>query len=96
MTAKLAEKRRDYRVRTALPVSLENATGVTRDMSASGAFFWISGTHAIGESISFSLELKTAEGSTVWTCQGDVVRTEPRGNDIGVAVRITEAAEVLA
>ncbi|MDH3438494.1 MAG: PilZ domain-containing protein [Betaproteobacteria bacterium] len=92
MAAKLPEKGRDYRVHAALPVSLENATGITRDMSASGAFFWISGTHAIGESISFSIELKTTGGRMAWTCRGDVVRTEPRGTDVGVAVRITKTA----
>ncbi|MDH3316102.1 MAG: PilZ domain-containing protein [Gammaproteobacteria bacterium] len=92
MTAKLPEKGRDYRAHTALPASLENATGITRDMSASGAFFWISGTHAIGEPVSFSIELKTPGGRMVWTCRGEVVRTEPRGTDIGAAVRITRTA----
>ncbi|MDH3317323.1 MAG: PilZ domain-containing protein [Gammaproteobacteria bacterium] len=89
MTAKLAEKRRDNRVHTALPVSLENATGITRDMNASGAFFWLSGTYAIGESISFALEIKPARGRMMWTCRGVVVGTESRGNEVGVAVKIT-------
>jgi hypothetical protein len=89
VTARLAERRNNYRVRTALPVSLESATGILRDMSASGAFFWLSGTHAIGETVSFSIGLQTSGGRTVWKCQGDVVRTEPRGTDVGVAVKIT-------
>ncbi|MDH3314837.1 MAG: PilZ domain-containing protein [Betaproteobacteria bacterium] len=92
MTAKQPEVRRDQRVDTALPVFLENASGITRDMSASGAFFWISGTYAIGESISFSIELKTAGGRMMRKCKGEVLRTEPRGTDMGVAVRITESA----
>jgi len=96
MTAKLSELRKDRRVDTALPVVLENATGVTRDMSASGAFFWTSGTYAPGQSISFAVELKTAGGRMMWKCRGDVIRTEPRGNDVGVAVRITESATELA
>jgi len=70
---------------------MENATGVTRDMSASGAFFWISGTYAIGEEISFSIELKTAGGRMIWKCRGEVLRTEPRDDTVGVAVRITES-----
>ncbi len=87
-----AEKRRDRRVETELPVYVSNATGVTRDMSPSGTFFWISGTYSVGESISFSMEMKTAGGKMMWKCRGDVVRTERRGNDMGVAVRITESA----
>jgi hypothetical protein len=87
-----AERRKDRRVETELPVFLGNARGVTRDMSPSGAFFWISGRYAVGESVSFSMEMKTAGGTMMWKCRGNVVRTEPRGDDIGVAVRITESA----
>ena len=96
MTAKLAEKRRDQRVRTVLPVSLENARGILRDMSASGAFFWVSGAYALGQEISFSIELQKAEGRMIWTCRGDVVRTEPRGTAMGIAVRIVEEELELA
>jgi len=85
------EKRRDKRVETELPVFIGNAMGITRDMSASGAFFWISGRYAVGESISFSMEMKTAGGRMRWKCRGDVVRTEPRDKDVGVAVKITES-----
>jgi len=75
-----------------MPVFLENATGVTRDMSASGAFFWISGMYALGESISFSIELQRLDGKFMLKCQGNVLRTEPRGNEVGVAVRLTKIA----
>ncbi|MDH3286716.1 MAG: PilZ domain-containing protein [Betaproteobacteria bacterium] len=91
MTAVQPEKRRDQRVDTALPVFLENATGVTRDVSASGVFFWTSGTHAIGESISFSMRVQRPEGNVMLKCRGDVVRTEPRGTHVGVAVAISES-----
>jgi len=88
LTASLKEKRKDVRLRTELPVALENATGITRDMSASGAFFWTSGNHAVGEKISFAIGLQDGKG-TIWMCEGVVVRVEPRGKDVGVAVRIT-------
>jgi len=73
-----------------LPVFLENATGVTRDMSASGVFFWLSGTHLVGESISFSIELQRLDGKFMLKCQGDVVRTEWGDGAHGVAVRLTK------
>lgn len=91
MTARLEEKRKDVRLRTGLPVSLEKATGIIRDMSASGAFFWISGKHAVGDKISFTIGLKPDRSGMVWTCAGDVVRVQPRGTYAGVAVRITRS-----
>jgi len=92
MTAKLAAKGIADRAAAGLPRSLEKATGITRDMSAAGAFFWISGDHPIGETISFSIGVKTDWGTMAWVCQGDVVRKERRGAETGVAVRITRTA----
>jgi len=87
-----AEKRRDQRIHTALPVFLENATGVTRDVSASGVFFWTESVCAAGEAIRFAVEVSRPTGSMTLKCQGDVVRTEPRDTAMGVAVRITDSA----
>lgn len=91
MTATLSEKRREKRVEIELPVSLGDAKGVTRDMSSSGAFFWISGKYAVGDPVGFAIELKTAGGKMMWKCQGDVVRTEIRNDVVGVAVKINES-----
>ena len=91
MTARLAEKRKDVRLRTGLPVLLEKATGIISDMSASGAYFWISGKHAVGDRISFTIGLKPDRSGMVWKCEGEVVRVEPRGTFAGVAVRITRS-----
>jgi hypothetical protein len=91
MTARLVEKRKDVRLLTALAVSLEEATGIIRDMSASGAYFWISGKHAVGDRIRFTIGLKPDRSGIVWTCEGEVVRVVPRGTYAGVAVRITRS-----
>lgn len=93
MNKEQPEKRRGQRIHTALPVVLKNAKGITRDVSASGVFFWTSeSTCAPGELISFSVELKRPEGRMRLKCQGDVVRTEPRNGEMGVAVNVTESA----
>ena len=89
-TARLAERRNFYRVHTALPVSLEGAKGVMRDMSTTGAYFWINGTHAVGDTVTFSIQLQSAEGKTVWNCRGNVIRIEPSDSNTGVAVKITD------
>jgi len=97
MIAERLEKRRGQRIQTALPVFLKNAEGITRDVSASGVFFWTSeSTCALGELISFSVELKRPEGRMMLKCQGDVVRTELCNGMMGVAVKITDSAMKLA
>ena len=85
-------QRKDKRFDTPMLVFLENARGVTRDTSTSGAFFWTSGTYTPGQPISFAIELKTAGGRMMWKCKGEVLRAKPRDDDVGVAVRITESA----
>jgi hypothetical protein len=92
MTAVQPERRREQRIRTALPVFLKNATGVTRDVSASGVFFWTEGTGVFGELISFAMEFRRPAGRMTLKCRGDIVRTETRDRTVGVAVRITESA----
>ena len=90
MTAGLPEKRKQKRINVALPVFLENATGVTRNVSASGVFFWLNGRYALGDAISFAMGRAAHSGDFLLKCRGVVFRTEPRGEEVGVAVRITE------
>jgi len=86
------EKRRERRVYTALPVILENGTGITRDVSASGVFFWAEGRpFTAGDPISFAVQICRPAGKMTLVCRGDVVRTEPYEAMLGVAVRITES-----
>lgn len=86
-----SEKRRDERVATALPVDLGTATGITRDVSASGVFFETDATYAVGSEISFAVELDTPGGKMILRCKGEIVRIEPRDARVGVAVKITES-----
>jgi len=97
MTAGLREKREGQRVATTLPVYLKSVEGVTRDVSASGIFFWTSDAVCVpGELISFSVNLERPDGRMTLRCQGDVVRTEPHATSIGVAVKITDSMMVTA
>ena len=89
------EKRRRERVCTALPVRLGAATGITRDVSASGIFFETDAPDAVGDLISLTVELDTPRGKRMLRCKGDVVRIEPSDTRIGVAVRIIESTMVL-
>jgi hypothetical protein len=86
------EKRRHQRIHIALPVFLKDARGVTRDVSASGMFFWTAGACAPGELIGFEVELRRPGGNMRLKCQGDVIRTEAGTARVGIAVKITESA----
>lgn len=85
------ERRKHARIPIAEPVYLENATGFTHNVSASGVFFWISGGyHKVGDQISFSLEMNRPEGRVMVKCRGVIVRIEQYETRLGVAVKFTE------
>ena len=89
MGAKRIERRKTPRSPSSLPVVLENSTGVLRDISLSGAFFWTHGTYRPDDPIGFAIQLETAGKTLMWKCEGHVVRTEQHGPDVGLGVRIT-------
>ena len=75
-----------------MPVILPNATGVTRDLSTSGVFFWTQvGGLAAGNRISFAVQIRRPAGRMRLICRGDIVRTERYDAMVGVAVRILES-----
>jgi len=90
MTARLDERRRYQRTNIRLPVFLGNASGATRDVSRSGVFLWTSGTYDLGESIGLSIGRKTRSRNFMLRCRGVVFRKEPHGNQVGIALRITQ------
>jgi len=92
MTATPPEKRGDRRIDIALPVMLENAMGITRNVSSSGVFIWTNGTYALGDAINFAMGRKTESGEFMLKCRGVVLRTEERGKDVGVAVWVASTA----
>lgn len=86
------DKRGERRVRAALTLNLGSETAVTRDVSASGVFFEMETARALGSEIKFSAELATPGGKMMLRCKGEIVRIEPHGARVGVAVRIIESA----
>lgn len=88
------EKRSEERVFTELPVDLGTTTGLTRDVSASGMFFEIESSYRLGNKIEFAVEMNTPGGKMLLKCEGEIMRIEPRGARVGVAVRIVESSLV--
>ena len=92
MKRKRNNKRREKRVGAALPLDLDGAAGIARDVSASGMFFETDASYAIGSSITIALNLDTPWGTVMVKCQGKIVRLEPHDKKMGVAVQFSESA----
>ena len=91
MTKRNRNQRTEERVSAALPVDLGTATGITTDVSASGISFETDATYAFGNTVDLKVEFDTPGGKMLLKCRGEIVRIEPRGNRVGVAVKITES-----
>lgn len=85
-------KRSAKRILVEMPVHLDQGTGVTRDVSQSGVFFFTDQAFAPGTTFNFVLELDHVfSGESVKIhCRGEVVRVEEDGERKGVAVSISE------
>jgi hypothetical protein len=85
------ERRQKSRFPIALPVELEQGEGITRNISASGAFIETHQTFSTGALIQLTLLLKSI-GSVIPTrlhCQGKIVRAEWHREKPGIGVAFT-------
>ena len=71
------------------PVVLAHGSGVTRNIRTSGVFFEINADYAVGSKIIFAIEFDGSQDEKLERrSRGEIVRIEPRGDKVGVAVRI--------
>jgi PilZ domain-containing protein len=87
------EQRKEERVQAAWRLELgNNASGTTRDVSASGIFFETDAAYTPGAAIRFAIEIETVGGKMLLACLGEIVRVEQLKARCGVAVRILDSA----
>jgi len=85
------ELRRDKRDPVSLPVELrEGCDGVTRDISASGAYVTLNCKKDIGSEIDLTIDFYLDRQLVQLVCRGIIVRVDHQGLRDGVAVRFTE------
>ena len=84
-------ERSEKRVRARLAVDLGRAKGMTRDVSASGAFFETDVSYKVGSRVRFAIDLATPWGPAHFDCKGKIVRLEKHHGVVGVAVRFSDA-----
>ena len=90
-TRKRKYERREKRVRALLPVLIGKAhQGLTRDVSASGAFFETDASYRVGSVVRFAINLETPWGPARFDYRGKIVRLERHDGTLGVAVRFTD------
>jgi PilZ domain-containing protein len=88
------DRRLTPRFRVVLPVTLENGTGWTRDISASGVYFKLFdrplNSPQEGPRIKFDVVLEhvNPDGPLRIVCQGEILRVEHAPAYVGMAVRI--------
>ena len=69
------------------------ATGLTRDISPSGIFFWSAEPFEQGDPLRFCVRFNDAQVKRRWTlqCSARVLRVESADGQCGVAARIVES-----
>jgi hypothetical protein len=84
-------QRAEERVKVALPVRLDTASGLTRDVSAGGICFEVDATFGATSEISFVIEMESTGTRMLVKCKGNIVRTQVFGQTTSVAVKLIEA-----
>lgn len=89
-TRKRKYQRSEKRVRARITVDLGRAKGMTRDVSASGAFFETDASYKVGSRVRFAIDLATPWGPAHFDCRGKIVRLEKHDGTVGVAVQFSD------
>ena len=79
---------RRTRISAKLPVNVDGARGVTRDISTTGMFIIQSAQYEMGSHVDFWLDMDTPEGKVKLCCKGEVMRVEALDGKVGIGVKI--------
>jgi len=82
------QSRQSDRVKSEIPVIIDGVQGITRDISATGIFLEVKNPVEPNTTIEFFVTLDHPTGQLVFSCQGEVVRTEELETTYGLATKI--------
>ncbi|PYO16830.1 MAG: hypothetical protein DMD31_01610 [Gemmatimonadetes bacterium] len=87
---KLKATRRHERYSLTLDIELAHGRGLSSNVSAGGLYFVTDQPHSPGAPIEFTLVLGDLSPSVPCQlrCKGEILRVEPRGDQVGVAATI--------
>jgi hypothetical protein len=83
-----AQRRKEPRVPTHLPVVMNGKKGIAKDISASGIYFELDEKQKVGSTIHFSIEMDTPGGQLMFVCEGKVIRAEEADGKVKIAAKI--------
>ena len=79
------------RFETELPVDIDGAQGLTRNISATGIYFETSAAHEPGSRVHFTIEMMVQGEKKKLVCDGEVMRVDHKGSMVGIAARLVES-----
>ena len=82
------QSRKADRVRSELPVVINGVQAIIRNISATGVFLEVKNPVEPNTTIEFFVTLDHPTGQLVFSCQGEVVRTEELEENYGIATKI--------
>lgn len=90
VTGKAEKKPRTRRIKTKMPVHFESgAEGFTKDISVTGMYLVQETQQEVGSHVKYTISLRTPAGELRLSCEGEVVRVDADGNQIGLGIRVT-------
>ncbi len=74
-----------------LPLEIDGASGLTRNVSATGVYFETTADQAPGSRVHFVVEVTVKGERLKMVCAGDVVRVERKLDTVGIAVKLSSS-----
>ena len=90
-TPTVKHERGSDRFETELPVDIDGAEGLTRNISATGIYFETGADHEPGSRVHFTIEMIIQGQKKKLVCDGEVVRVDRKGSTVGIAARLVES-----
>ena len=80
---------RAKRVRARMPVHLESGNeGFTKDISVTGMYLVQEAQQEVGKHVKYTISLQTPAGEIRLSCEGEIVRVDADGNQVGLGIRV--------
>lgn len=86
-----ATRRAADRLSYALPMAVDGAPGLTRNVSATGVYFETTVDKPPGSKVRFIVEVTVKGEALKMVCSGEVMRVEHKVSTVGIAVKLSSS-----
>lgn len=74
-----------------LPIEINGAQGITRNISATGVYFETTIEPAPGSKVQFTVDVMVEGEALKMVCSGEVVRVDHKEGTVGIAVKLANS-----